>query len=149
MRSTAGAPRSIRQSDTGYRLVRLTDDGADVVTVTVIGSMLRCVLDGAVLFEVDSTELRTDPQDALDTFAQDIADTGLSEFRVVEHTVSTGGDDYNLALSQVRALAVRNYLAAVTAVMITANGRGEAVSIADNSAGEGRSTNRRAEIIGQ
>ncbi len=99
---------SIWQSDTGYRLVRLTDDGAEVVTVAVIGSMLRCVLDGAVLFEVDSTESRTDPQDTLDTLAQDIADTGLSEFRVVEHTVSTGGDDYNLALSRVRALAVRN-----------------------------------------
>lgn len=147
--------------DATYRFVRLTDDGAgcgtrfagaDIDAVAAIGSTLRFVLDGAVLFEVDSTELRSEARDALDALAQDIADAGLSEFRVVGHTDSTGDDAYNLSLSQARALAVRDYLGtqpALATVTITAEGRGEAEPIADNATDTGRSTNRRVEIIGK
>lgn len=53
-------------ADASYRFVSLTDDGdgcgtrfagADVDAVAAIGSTLRFVLDGAILFAVDSTEL--------------------------------------------------------------------------------------------
>jgi len=121
-------------ADASFRFVRLTDDGvecgtrfteADFDAVAAIGSTLRFVLDGAVLFGVDSTELRTDAQAALDALAQEIAAAGLSEFRVVGHTDSSGSYDYNLALSQARALAVRDYLGArpiLAAATITADG---------------------------
>ena len=148
-------------TDASYRFVRLTDDGdgcgtrfagADVDAVAAIGSTLRFVLDGAVLFAVDSTELRSEAQEALDALAQDIADAGLSEFRVVGHTDSTGDDTYNLALSKDRALAVRDYLSRQSIledVTVTAQGRGEAEPIADNATDKGRSVNRRVEIIGK
>lgn len=147
--------------DTSYRFVRLTDDGAgcgtrfagaDIDAVAAIGSTLRFVLDGAVLFAVDSTKLRPEAQDALDALANDIADAGLSEFRVVGHTDSTGDDAYNLTLSQTRASAVRDYLGTkpvLTDATITAEGRGEAEPIADNATEKGRSKNRRVEIIGK
>lgn len=147
--------------DASYRYVRLTDDGtdcgtrfagADIDAVAAIGSTLRFVLDGAVLFAVDSTKLRFEAQDALDSLAQDIADAGLREFRVVGHTDSTGDDAYNLTLSRARALAVRDYLssqAVLGTVTVTAEGRGEAEPIADNATDKGRSANRRVEIIGK
>ena len=56
-------------ADASFRFVRLTDDGVECGTrfteavfdaVAAIGSTLRFVLDGAVLFGVDSTELRTE-----------------------------------------------------------------------------------------
>ncbi|WP_019955856.1 OmpA family protein [Yoonia vestfoldensis] len=140
--------------------MRLTDDGidrgtrfagADIDAVAAIGSSLRFVLDGAVLFAVDSTDLRPEAQEALNASAQDIAAADLSRFRVVGHTDSTGRDDYNLTLSQGRALSVRDYLAAqpaLSGVAIVAEGRGEAEPIADNETEEGRTRNRRVEIIG-
>ncbi|WP_322890772.1 MULTISPECIES: OmpA family protein [unclassified Yoonia] len=143
-----------------FRFVRLTDDGvdcgtrfagADIDAVAAIGSTLRFVLDGAVLFEVDSTELRPEAQEALTDLAQDISAAGLTRFRVVGHTDSTGSDAYNLDLSQGRALSVRDFLAtlpALSGVEISAEGRGEAEPIADNDTAEGRSLNRRVEIIG-
>ncbi|WP_442312052.1 hypothetical protein [Vreelandella alkaliphila] len=97
-------------ADASYRLVSLTDDGdgcgtrfagADVDAVAAIGSTLRFVLDCAILFAVDSTELRPEAQDALDALAQDIADAGLSEFRVVGHTDSTGDDTYTLPFHEI------------------------------------------------
>ncbi len=93
-------------SDASYRLVSLTDDGdgcgtrfagADVDAVAAIGSTLRFV----ILFAVDSTELRPEAQDALDALAQNIADAGLSEFRVVGHTDSTGDDTYTLPFHEI------------------------------------------------
>jgi len=147
-------------ADTSFRFARLTDDGvdcgtafagADIDAVAAIGSTLRFVLDGAVLFGVDSTELRTEAQAALDALAQDIAAAGLVAFRVVGHTDSSGSDDYNLALSQARALAVRDFLGAqpvLAGATITAEGRGEAEPVADNATDAGRSMNRRVEIIG-
>lgn len=146
--------------DTSFRFVRLTDDGidcgtrfagADVDAVAAIGSTLRFVLDGAVLFGLDSTQLRPEAQEALGALAQDIADAGLREFRVIGHTDSSGSDEYNLALSESRALAVRDYLSALSILedtTITAEGRGEFEPIADNTSAEGRGMNRRVEIIG-
>ncbi|MDX1743833.1 MAG: OmpA family protein [Ruegeria sp.] len=68
------------------------------------------MLDGAVLFGLDSTQLRPEAQEAVGALAQDIADAGLREFRVIGHTGSSGSDEYNLALPENRALAVRDYL---------------------------------------
>jgi outer membrane protein OmpA-like peptidoglycan-associated protein len=93
-------------SDASYRLVSLIDDGdgcgtrfagADVDAVAAIGSTLRFV----ILFAVDSTKLRPEAQDALDALAQNIADAGLSEFRVVGHTDSTGDDTYTLPFHEI------------------------------------------------
>jgi OmpA-OmpF porin, OOP family len=144
-----------------YRYVRLTDDGigcdtnyagADVDAVAAIGSAMRFVLDGAVLFESDSAGLKDEARVALDELAEQIAAAGIGQFNVIGHTDSTGSESYNLALSEARATAVKDYLAsnaALDGVVITSNGRGEAEPIADNTTEEGRNINRRVEIVGQ
>ncbi|ROU00266.1 OmpA family protein [Histidinibacterium lentulum] len=150
----------VAPADTSFRFVRLTDDGiesgtryagADIDAVAAIGSSLRFVLDGAVLFAVDSTELRAEALAALDDLAEEIAAARLDAFRVVGHTDSAGSDEYNNALSQARALAVRDYLSGLpvlSGVTIRAEGRGETEPVADNGTDDGRALNRRVEIIG-
>lgn len=146
--------------ETSFRFVRLTDDGidcgsrfagSDIDAVAAIGSTMRFVLEGEVLFGVDSTELRSTAQAALDALTLDIAAAEIGKFRVVGHTDATGSSDYNLALSQERAMAVRDYLGtqpALDDVVITSEGRGEAEPVASNATEEGRSMNRRVEILG-
>lgn len=146
--------------DTSFRYVRLTDDGidcgtrfagSDIDAVAAIGSTMRFVLDGEVLFGVDSTKLREQAQESLDALAEDIAEAGLERFRVVGHTDSSGSDAYNLDLSRKRAASVQAYLGRhpdLTGANITHEGRGEAEPVATNATEEGRSRNRRVEIIG-
>lgn len=104
-----------------------------------IGSAPRFVLDGTVLFAVDSAELLPAAKTSLDNLATEIAEAGLSKFRVVGHTDSTGDDAYNLTLLMAPAISVRDYLNAQDSLAdatITAEGRGEAEPIADNATEE-------------
>ena len=66
------------------------------------------------------------------------------------HTDSHGGDDMNLRLSQARAEAVRQYLLAnmsLSPAKITASGYGEARPIASNETADGRTRNRRIDVV--
>jgi outer membrane protein OmpA-like peptidoglycan-associated protein len=64
------------------------------------------------------------------------------------HTDSDGRAEYNQALSQWRADAVRKYLAdkGVAAYRMTAKGYGEDKPIASNGSADGRAKNRRVEL---
>jgi OmpA-OmpF porin, OOP family len=69
---------------------------------------------------------------------------------IAGHTDSTGTDEYNMGLSQRRATAVKDYLVkqgAADAQRITTVGYGETRPIASNATPEGRTQNRRAEIL--
>ena len=66
------------------------------------------------------------------------------------HTDSRGNDELNQSLSVRRAIAVREYLLANTTMSadrIDAEGYGETQPIATNETPEGRSTNRRIDIL--
>ena len=67
---------------------------------------------------------------------------------VAGHTDSDGAAAPNLALSDRRALTVRDYLIAggITPSRLTARGYGEAEPIADNATREGKAENRRVEL---
>lgn len=69
--------------------------------------------------------------------------------KLVGHTDSSGDKNYNLTLSQNRALSVKNYLISkgIEGSRITSEGVGIAQPIADNSTSAGRAKNRRVEFI--
>ncbi|PJA31990.1 MAG: hypothetical protein CO187_06400 [Zetaproteobacteria bacterium CG_4_9_14_3_um_filter_53_7] len=70
--------------------------------------------------------------------------------RVEGHTDSVGNDEYNQALSERRAVTVKEYLDARFAESnrtITSVGFGEARPIANNEKAEGRGQNRRIDIV--
>ncbi len=60
-----------------------------------------------------------------------------------------GSDDFNQKLSENRADAVRNFLISqgVQTDNITSTGYGKAKPVADNSTAQGRSQNRRVQLV--
>jgi len=68
--------------------------------------------------------------------------------QVAGHTDSTGGDKYNLMLSQQRAQSVANILGGfgVEQVRMDTVGFGETQPIASNGTASGREQNRRVEL---
>ena len=68
---------------------------------------------------------------------------------VVGHTDDVGEDDYNLDLSEQRAAVVRDFLvrAGVNPNKIMAWGAGKNLPITSNNTPEGRTQNRRVEIL--
>jgi outer membrane protein OmpA-like peptidoglycan-associated protein len=65
------------------------------------------------------------------------------------YTDSTGGDDFNLKLSQQRADTVREYLVSqgLADSTVTGKGFGKTNPVADNDTPAGRQKNRRVEIV--
>jgi OOP family OmpA-OmpF porin len=69
--------------------------------------------------------------------------------KVEGHTCSLGSEEYNMKLSQKRALSVKNYLASqgIANKRMETLGKGEKFPIASNETTEGRNKNRRIEFI--
>ncbi len=69
-------------------------------------------LDMLVTFELDSADLTAEAQQNLAVFAQMMQDERLeiARFVVEGHTDALGTDDYNLELSEARAVSVKTFL---------------------------------------
>ncbi len=110
----------------------------------------KLTLEG-VNFDNDSAALRPESFAILDNAANTLKAWGEVKVEVAGHTDSVSSDEYNEALSQRRAEAVRAYLIGkgVAADRLTAKGYGEANPVADNETVEGRFKNRRVELVPQ
>lgn len=106
-------------------------------------------LPGNVLFASAKTTLLPGAQARLNAVAEALKDQADHDILVEGHTDAQGSDASNLELSQGRAQAVRDYLAAhgVPANRVRAQGLGESRPVADNNTADGRAMNRRVEII--
>ena len=106
-------------------------------------------LSGSVLFASNRAILLPEARARLDQVADVLLTTRERNLTIEGHTDSQGSDSYNLALSQRRADAVRDYLVqrGYQADRITAHGLGKGHPIADNASPEGRANNRRVEIV--
>ncbi len=102
-----------------------------------------------ILFAVGEATLQTEAKYALAKLAGILLIMQDLNLRVEGHTDSTGSPSFNLRLSERRADAVFDFLSGQgidTSRMKTA-GYGMDKPIADNSTAEGRSRNRRVEIV--
>jgi outer membrane protein OmpA-like peptidoglycan-associated protein len=99
-------------------------------------------------FAFDSAELTAEDKAELDRIAARLKELEFVGGTATGHTDSIGDEAYNQKLSERRAQAVVDYLAAkgVAAGRITAIGMGETKPLADNSTEEGRAQNRRVTI---
>ena len=106
------------------------------------------VLNG-VYFASDRSDLSDASKGVLDGVAVQLQAYGDVRVEVAGHTDSTNTEQYNQKLSERRAESVRAYLESrgVAPDRMTANGYGEAVPIADNTTVEGRTINRRVELV--
>lgn len=105
----------------------------------------------AVLFDFNSSVLKTSAYQILDQLSTDLKSETLQKIELGGHASDEGDREYNLQLSQDRADAVKSYLinSGVQASKITTKGFGETVPVASNETEEGRQLNRRVEIIKQ
>lgn len=112
------------------------------------GCPIKLVLKGSQ-FKYDSAELTIEAKNILDEVAASLnAYPEKNEVQVQGHTSSEGSTKYNLKLSQNRAKSVVEYLKKKGVTnKLSAKGFGKSKPIADNRTEEGRSENRRVELI--
>ncbi len=105
-----------------------------------------------VFYEWDSWQLKDESMKELDNLADLITYNSDVIVEIGGYTDSTGTDEYNLTLSEKRALSVVNYLIdkGISADRLKYKGYGNSSPIGDNLTSEGRRLNRRTEarIIG-
>ena len=102
-----------------------------------------------VHFAFDSATLKSEAKSILDSVVSTINSSPSDTISIEGHTDSTGSDAYNSQLSQRRAMSVADYLASqgVSSSRLQPVGKGESYPVASNDTSEGRSQNRRVEII--
>jgi outer membrane protein OmpA-like peptidoglycan-associated protein len=122
---------------------------ASGVSVTRSGDNIILNMPSDITFDVDQSEIKPGFYETLNSVSVVLKEFNKTNISVLGHADATGSDEYNLALSQRRALSVSNYLAAqgVSPGRLSAIGYGESRPVADNSTTQGRSLNRRVEIL--
>ena len=104
-------------------------------------------------FEFNKATILPASYPSLDELAQTLNQPEAStwKLKIEGHTDSKGATEYNMKLSQMRALAVKSYLESkgISADRISALGYGESRPIASNDTEEGRAKNRRVEFTVQ
>jgi outer membrane protein OmpA-like peptidoglycan-associated protein len=120
---------------------RVTDPetGAEGIAIT---------FDNAILFDFGQASLRPQVQSDLRSLAQSLTSYPDHDAVIVGHTDNVGSDGFNQGLSERRASAVSNFLAAngVSMGRLRTVGMGESQPIASNETAEGRQLNRRVEV---
>ena len=122
----------------------------DTLTNAVVNlDNYRPVVETAVHFGFNKDNLTKDAKDAIDQLAASVATTKGYIITVEGATDSIGSADYNYDLSQRRANAVIQYLAAeksVPAYKIYLIGLGKDKPVDSNKTADGRAKNRRVDI---
>ncbi len=125
---------------------RLANSG---VSVTREGDNIYLNMPSDITFAVNQSDINPGFYETLNSVSLVLKEFDKTSVSVYGHADSTGPEDYNMQLSQKRALSVSNYLAGqgVAAGRLQAVGFGESRPIADNGSESGRSANRRVEIV--
>jgi outer membrane protein OmpA-like peptidoglycan-associated protein len=104
---------------------------------------------GDVLFETGKADLMAGAARSIDKLAEFLRENPERSVLVEGHTDSTGGESFNLSLSQRRADSVRSAIMArgISPRRVLARGYGEQYPVANNDTSAGRQQNRRVEIV--
>jgi outer membrane protein OmpA-like peptidoglycan-associated protein len=101
-----------------------------------------------IYFDTAQATLKPESEQTLEQVRLLLAENPNLRLVIAGHTDNEGADEYNLGLSQRRAAAVVEWLAAngIEATRLSAEGLGETRPVADNASVEGRALNRRVEL---
>lgn len=104
---------------------------------------------GDVLFASGETTLQPEAEARLRDVVELLASEPDKQIRIEGHTDSTGSASANMRISRQRAEAVRDALIklGIDATRVQAVGMGEDFPIASNESADGRSQNRRVDVI--
>ncbi|MBK1733848.1 cell envelope biogenesis protein OmpA [Halorhodospira abdelmalekii] len=118
------------------------------VSVTRDGDNIILNMPGNITFDIDSATVKGEFIPVLESVSKVLTEYRSTMIEVAGHTDSTGGERYNMLLSQNRAQAVANQLIGlgVEAVRLDIVGFGQSRPIASNDSVAGRAQNRRVEL---
>ena len=121
----------------------------DTVTIQVIKPPVKEYTFEDVHFDFDRYSLRPEAVRILDEAIRAMRDDASLRIEIEGHTCSIGTAEYNLALGERRATAVRDYLTSrgVTADRLRTVTYGEERPKHDNAREETRRLNRRAQLV--
>ena len=113
------------------------------------GEALKLTFDSGILFATNSSTVSEASKSALRNFATSLKQNPGTDIRIIGFTDNTGNVDYNQTLSEKRAKSVYDYLMqnGVSTDRMIFEGRGVHDPVASNDTPEGRSLNRRVEIM--
>jgi outer membrane protein OmpA-like peptidoglycan-associated protein len=113
-----------------------------------VGEGIKITFDSGILFDVNSSDLRSNSKDNIKELARILNKYSDTNILIEGHTDNTGTDEYNQTLSEKRANSVSNYLKIqnVLGARISTVGYGESQPVADNTTASGRQENRRVEV---
>ncbi|MFH1239036.1 MAG: OmpA family protein, partial [bacterium] len=102
-----------------------------------------------VNFQTNKSDIQSTERTKLNQVIEILKSFPKYNVRVEGHTDSTGGDEYNLKLSEERAYSVAVYLTGngISSDRVSYVGYGESRPVADNGTAEGRALNRRVEFV--
>jgi outer membrane protein OmpA-like peptidoglycan-associated protein len=117
-------------------------------TVARIGEGIQVTFASGLLYDFDSDVVRAISAENLRNLAASLSKYPNTDLLIVGYTDSEGTSDYNLALSERRAMAVSSFLATqgVTVARLQTAGRGEMEPVSTNDTEVGRQLNRRVEV---
>lgn len=102
-----------------------------------------------IFFDTDQYALKNESLPEIRMIFKILNDNPDVGMEIIGHTDDTGGDYYNLALSENRAKAVYDKLVAmgITASRLSFKGLGSSKPVDSNETEEGRASNRRTEFV--
>ena len=123
----------------------LADTGVDVVRE---GDTLHLIMPGDITFATNSSAISPNFNPVLNDVALVLNEYEKTVLMIKGHTDDTGAEEYNQALSERRANAVKNLLMSysVNGQRITTVGMGEYQPKVANTSAENRQQNRRVEL---
>jgi outer membrane protein OmpA-like peptidoglycan-associated protein len=104
---------------------------------------------GDVLFETGRADLKPGATGHLGKLVAFLNTYPERTVAIEGYTDSVGGEDYNQGLSERRADSVKSYLTGqgISAIRLSASGKGESDPVAGNDSAAGRQQNRRVEVV--
>lgn len=125
------------------------DDDLEGATVSRVGEGIVVTFESGILFDFDSSRLRSTARDNLQELAENLRQYDRTDVLIIGHTDAVGADAYNQTLSEQRARSAASYLEqlGIASERISTRGMGENDPIATNDTAEGRQLNRRVEVV--
>ena len=120
--------------------------GAEVIKA---GEGIIVKFDSGILFGFDKSDLKGEAKSNIQKLVASLNNNADTDILVIGHTDNVGRAEYNLGLSERRAASVRSYAVAqgLNASRIRTEGRGASEPIISNETEDGRTQNRRVEIV--
>ncbi|WP_448702018.1 OmpA family protein [Mucilaginibacter sp. AW1-3] len=135
-----------RNMDKQAAQIKQTVPGAEVVRE---GEGIIVKFSSGILFDIDKTNLQPQAKTDISQLAASLKSNPETNILVVGHTDNTGSAAHNMDLSIRRAEAVKAFAITngIDPGRLSTQGKGDTEPIADNTTIDGRTQNRRVEIV--